>query len=217
MMIRSAVLMSCLACAFSAAAATPAATPSGAAAGSPTAAPAGAPSGAAIAPPLDTAELDRRLQAAQWPADIVRLAEPCLARHGRNACQSPAALLWKQASATARVLAKGDVPLSRSAFMVTDLPEERLPDLRLAALGDVKAAVRLARTYQNGRADSLPANPQRYLGWLQYASQLGDDGAAYELALHYRSSGQPALAAVYEARAIALGYKPPTALDNMRK
>jgi TPR repeat protein len=89
-------------------------------------------------------------------------------------------------------------------------------DVHLAALGDVHAAVRIAETYAHGQ-DASPADQHRHVGWLQYAAQLGDDAASYDLALHFRSTGEPAIAAVYEARATALGYVPPLALDHIRK
>ena len=46
---------------------------------------------------------------------------------------------------------------------------------------------------------------------------LGNGIASYELALHFRNTGQPLLAAQFEARARELGYTPPPDLDNVRK
>ena len=66
-------------------------------------------------------------------------------------------------------------------------------------------------------AAGMPADPNRYEGWLQYAAMLGNDGASYELALHYRRIGQPVLASKYEARAAELGFVAPRALDHNRK
>ena len=57
----------------------------------------------------------------------------------------------------------------------------------------------------------------RYEGWLQFAVALGNGIASYELALHFRSTGQPLLASQFEARARDLGYTPPPDLDNVRK
>jgi len=106
--------------------------------------------------------------------------------------------------------------LYRSAFMDSRLTPDQQSDAHLAALGDARAAVRLAQVYSHG-PDASAADLHRHVAWLQYAAQLGDDAASYDLALHYRSSGQPAIAAVYEARATALGYVPPLALDHIRK
>ena len=86
--------------------------------------------------------------------------------------------------------------------------------MRKAALADKEAAARVARLYREGEA---AANPGRYVGWLQYAAALGNAPASYELAVHYRKSDQPALAAPYEARAEELGFKPPPTLDHIRK
>ena len=52
---------------------------------------------------------------------------------------------------------------------------------------------------------------------MQYASELGNGIASYELALHYRRTKQPQPAARWEARARELGYTPPTALEHTRK
>jgi len=46
---------------------------------------------------------------------------------------------------------------------------------------------------------------------------LGNGSASCELALHYRSLGQPLLASQFKARALALGCTPPHNLDNVRK
>jgi TPR repeat protein len=57
----------------------------------------------------------------------------------------------------------------------------------------------------------------RYAGWLQYATMLGNRDASYELAVHYRRQDQPVLASLYETRAIEMGYNPPRWLDHVRK
>jgi TPR repeat protein len=88
--------------------------------------------------------------------------------------------------------------------------------MRKAALADRDAALRVAhmiRDQENGLAFDI----NRYVGWLQFASALGNGPASYELAVHYRKADQPALAAPYELRAEELGFKAPLALDNVRK
>lgn len=139
------------------------------------------------------------------PADEAQLQRAFANRHGAQ--QALAALQRR------------DVKLLRSAFCDaaddTGLP---LADVRAAARGDAEAAHRIARHYraqrdQPGRAEAL----NRYEGWLQYAAALGQETASYELAVHYRRTGQPIYAAVYEARAVERGFIVPVALDNVRK
>lgn len=159
--------------------------------------------------PDSEAALREQLQQALWPADIVAAAERYLQRYP----QSPFAVQarqWRgQAEFGSRVLAERDVRLYRSAFQPETAPPQPRDELRRAALGDRAAAVRLAH---EARQDT-----PRYLGWLQYAARLGDERASYELALHYRREAQPVLAAVYEARAVELGFVPPRDLDHVRK
>ena len=164
----------------------------------------------------ETADIERQLAEAAWPADIVHLADVCLGRHGRNACETPARQLREQASRTEAILATGQVNLTRNAFLDEELPDSGRADLRLAGLGDPAAALRIARFYQQG-APGAPANARRYIGWLQLAGLLGNGAAAYEVALYFRKEGQPAIAAVWESRAIGLGFQPPAALDQTRK
>ena len=75
---------------------------------------------------------------------------------------------------------------------------------------------RIARLYRDGEG-GVAANVVRYVGWMQYAAALGHAEASYELAVWYRKSSLPALAAPYEARAEELGFKPPPTLDHIRK
>lgn len=163
-----------------------------------------------------TPELRQQLQAATWPADIVRLADCLLDRQPGAASGRETRDLRDRAAASDRLLHSNEVQLQRAAFTATDLPPERQQDLRGAARGDPESALRLARFYERGN-DQVPADRYRYLGWLQFASLLGSDAASYEVALYYRREGQPSMAAVYETRAISLGYVPPPALDNVRK
>jgi hypothetical protein len=170
----------------------------------------------AAADPTDgEAALRAQLDSALWPADIVRLAE----QYRRQFPDGPAAAaaeLWRERAAESmRVLGRNDVRLHRAAFRPAEPAEDWAADLRLAALGDRGAAVRLAhraRVNEDGQAMA-----HRYVGWLQYATQLGDERASYELALHFRQQAQPVLAARYEELALNLGYQPPVALDNLRK
>jgi TPR repeat protein len=160
--------------------------------------------------------LHQELQQAVWPADIVRLADQYLSRYPAGNWAGDANALRERAGMTAVVLKRNDVRLYRSAFQPAAEDTRLREDLRRAALGDAAAAVRLARLYQRGEG-GLPQDMNRYVGWLQYASMLGDDRASYELALHFRRESQPVLAAKYEARAVELGFTPPRDLDHFRK
>jgi TPR repeat protein len=171
---------------------------------------------AAPTSPESEGALRQELQQAVWPADIVRLADQYLSRFPAGNWAGDASTLRERAGMTAVVLKRNDVRLYRSAFQSSAEDSGVREDLRRAALGDAAAAVRLARLYQNGEG-GLPQDSNRYVGWLQYASMLGDDRASYELALHFRRESQPVLAAKYEARAIELGFVPPRTLDHFRK
>ena len=160
--------------------------------------------------------LRQELQQAVWPADIVRLADQYLSRYPSAAWAGSASTLRERAGMTMVVLKRNDVRLYRSAFQpATDVAATQ-EDVRRAALGDIAAAVRLAHLHQRGDA-GMTQDMNRYVGWLQYASMLGDDRASYELALHFRREAQPVLAAKYEARAVELGFTPPRDLDHVRK
>lgn len=161
-------------------------------------------------------ELRQQCDMATWPADIVRLCDRTLSSEPAATDAPSVAAIRDLAAQTARILGSNAVKLQRGAFHAPELTGNRRLELRQAALGDADAAIRLARLYQHGFA-SLPADAYRYLGWLQFAAALGSDNAAYELALFYRRTGQPALAAMYETQAVALGYSVPLALDHIRK
>jgi predicted outer membrane protein len=151
-------------------------------------------------------------QRAVWPGDIVRSAEAYLRQYpkGPEAARVETARL--HAAHAWKLVRSNEVSLYRAAF-THENPQIRR-ELRDAALGDRGAAVRLAHA-QLPAADARSA--LRYVGWLQFASQLGDERASYELALYFRRTDQPLLAARYEARAVSLGYEPLAALDNTRK
>lgn len=163
-------------------------------------------------------ELRQAMQEALWPADIVRLSGDYLRQYPGGNWADAARALHERSSASAQVLGRKDVRLYRTAFQVTPDAPEFKDDIRKAALGDQDAAIRLARAQQRADEGADPATANsRYVGWLQYAAMLGHQKAAYELALHFRKQDQPVLASQYEARAVALGYTPPTVLDHVRK
>lgn len=161
--------------------------------------------------------LRQTMQEALWPADIVRAARDYLQQYPQGNWADAARALLERAGPGVQALSRKDVRLFRSAFQQVPSSPEFEADLRKAALGDVAVAFRLARHYQRGGDTDAATAGSRYIGWLQYAAVLGHQNAAYELALHFRQQDQPALASQYEARAVALGYTPPTVLDHLRK
>lgn len=161
----------------------------------------------------DESTLREQLQQALWPADIVGAADRYLQRYPQSPFAAQARQWREQARSGVRVLAERDVQLYRGAFQGSTADAAQRDELRRAALGDRTAAVRLARAARQ----ATPPDTPRYIGWLQYAAQLGDERASYELALHYRRDAQPVRAAVYEARAVELGFVPPRDLDHVRK
>jgi hypothetical protein len=119
----------------------------------------------------------------------------------------------------ARILARQDVRLYRSAFQSTpDMQDDQKRDIAKAGRGDKDAAARLGRWHLR-KPEALRSRTEtgRYEGWMQFASALGNGIASYELALYYRRSDQPHLASLFEGRARELGYTPPPSLDNTRK
>lgn len=164
--------------------------------------------------PVPTTESTLRLAAQQalWPADIVRLSADYLRLYPQQPWAADADRIHQRARWTAGLLQQADVQLYRSAFDARGGSAEHTDELRLAALGDPAATWRIAQ-----RLPARDGSLRRHVGWLQYAASLGSDEAAYALALHYRRDAQPLLAARYEARAIALGFQPPPALDHRRR
>ena len=165
-------------------------------------------------PAAEAAEqgLRQALQTATWPSDLVRLADEYLQHFAHRPGAAEAVDIRRRAAITAQLLRNDGVQLFRSAFA---LPSERglaPDDLRQAALGDASAALRLARQPQgNGGAGSAQ------VGWLQLAAELGEQRAAYELALHFRRKAQPLMASQYEQRAAQLGFPALPSLDHARK
>ncbi len=169
--------------------------------------------GAAALDPVDAeSTLRQATQQALWPADIARLSADYLRRYPQQGWAADADRLHQRAAFTADLLQQADVQLFRQAFDARGASAEQADDLRLAALGDPVASWRIAQ-----RLPARDGSLRRHVGWLQYAARLGSDEAAYALALHYRRDAQPLLAARYEARAIALGFQPPLALDHRRR
>ncbi len=171
---------------------------------------------AAPYPPPPEPALAQELQDARWPADIAVIAERYVASYPVGPSAAAARAELERARNTRRLLERSDIRLYRGDFLARDAAPTLYDDVRKAALADKEAAGRVARLYRDGEG-GIPANPSRYVGWLQYAAALGNAPASYELAVYYRKSDQPALAAPYEARAEELGFKAPTALDNVRK
>ncbi len=156
----------------------------------------------------DEAAAWSRLEAAVWPAEVVRLATDFLQRFPQSRLAGSAQVARDGAAEAAQILRRNDVRLFRSAFQPGDWTPEQAADLLKAGRGDKDAAARLGRLAREG---------ERFEGWMQFAAALGNGIAAYDLALFYRRNGQPQPAAQFEARARALGYTPPPSLDNSRK
>ena len=149
-------------------------------------------------------------QTALWPADIARLAAAYVERFPQQSWAGEAEAQQVRARRTAELLRQPTVQLFKRAFASPEAQTHDAGLLRQAALGDPGAALTLAQqTAQLGDA-------RQSTGWLQLASELGSERAAYALALQYRRSAQPWLASQYEARALALGFQPPTALNHQR-
>lgn len=168
----------------------------------------------------DEGQLRDRLEQTLWPADIVRVASDYLRAYPQGQAAPAAREMLSGAESAMRALQRNDVHLYRTAFRENVAPnadaQSVKEDMRRAALGDPAAAMRLAHRHQRGEG-GLAADLNRYVGWLQLASVLGDEHASYELALYFRKENQPVLAAEYEARAQELGFELPTVLDHVRK
>ncbi len=164
------------------------------------------------APDATEPALRQALLRTLWPADIVQRSDDYLRRYPDHAGAAEVLTQRRLASETAGLLRRNDVELFRTAFVAQSPDGPAVDDLRRAALGDADAAFKLAQQPLLQGTVS-----RRKVGWLQYAALLGNDRAAYALSLHYRRESQPLLAAQFEARALALGFQPPAALDNARK
>jgi hypothetical protein len=178
------------------------------------------PEAAEAAPPprfatRNEAEDWNQIETAVWPADVLRLAGDFLGHHPGSRLAGSAQVAREGAREAAQILRRNDVRLFRSAFVPAEGAAPTADsDIFKAGRGDKDAAARLARQF---RRQAQAGDDGRYEGWLQYAAALGNGIASYELALHYRRTSQPLLAAQFEARARELGYTPPPSLDNKRK
>ena len=159
--------------------------------------------------------LRQDLQTARWPADIVRAAERYVAGYPQGPSAAAARSMLDLARQSARALDR-NVRLYRGDFQLEGSVSAVGEDVRKAALADREAALRVAHMIRD-RENGVEFDINRYVGWLQFASALGNGPASYELALHYRKADQPALAAPYELRAEELGFRAPPSLDNIRK
>ncbi|MBA4108126.1 MAG: hypothetical protein C0487_00820 [Leptothrix sp. (in: Bacteria)] len=174
----------------------------------------------AASAPFQPAESEQALGQAMleatWPADIAQLAATYLERYPQSSGAATARRLKEQAAKPQLVLARTDVRLYRRAFVVAASTPQLAQDSHQAALGDHVAAMRMSQAHQRGERGA--AKDERLaLGWLQYAAVLGNDQAAYDLAVYFRQQNQPAVASQYEALAVALNHPFPNALDHIRK
>lgn len=159
--------------------------------------------------------LRKNLEDARWPADIVRAADRYLLGYPKGPLAAAARSMLDQARLSARALDR-NVRLFHGDFQIDGASPAFAEDVRKAALADPEAALRVAHMIRDRESDGA-SEINLYVGWLQFASALGNGPASYELALHYRKADQPALAAPYEMRAEELGFLAPTSLDNIRK
>ena len=164
----------------------------------------------------DESKLWSELQQSSWPLDVQRIAEEYITRFPHSELRGGAEVAREGAHQAVEALSRNDVRLFPNAFRPDTHEPLVLDEVRKAARGDKDAAARLARMYLRGENGIAP-DRNRYEGWLQFASALGNGIACYELAVHYRRLGQPVLAAQFEARSRELGYTPPPTLDNFRK
>ena len=156
------------------------------------------------------------LQATVWPPDVVKLADRYLQRWPDSKLAGGAEVMREGAKDAAAILRRNDIRLFRRSFEPhAGADKDYQADLLKAARGDKDAAARVGRAWRTDVQSG--AELSRYEGWMQYAAELGNGIASYELALHYRRLDQPQPAARWEARARELGYTPPPSLDNQRK
>jgi hypothetical protein len=181
----------------------------------------GVPAVPPSAPAPGSSEVDeqedwQKMQAARWPADIAKLAGDYLGRHPKSKRAASAEVVLRGANDAAAILQRSNIRLFRSSFVPRDQPRgDELADLVKASRGDKDAAARIGG--RNKTSAPSGSDVSRYEGWLQYAAELGNGIASYDLALHFRASNQPQDAARWEAKAIELGYTPPVSMDNVRK
>jgi Caspase domain len=167
----------------------------------------------------DRAEEDRdwaQLQDTAWAPDLLRAAERFRQRWPGSGRAGATEVLADGARQAAEILRRNDLRLYRRSFEPDAARDAAYnADLKKAARGDKDAAARVGRQWAT--ADLAGAALSRYEGWMQFAAELGNGIASYELALHYRRRDQPQPAARWEARARELGYTPPATLGHYRK
>jgi hypothetical protein len=165
---------------------------------------------------VDEDEWLKKLEQLAWPAEVVQVCEKFLEVRPQSPF-APGVQVSRDGARTAvKALKRSDVRLYRPAFTLTDdMPTDHRQDLLRCGRGDKDAAARMAERFRSFGNSS--ANQSRYGGWMQFSVALGNGIASYELARHFRSTGQPLLASQFESRARDLGYTPPPDLDNVRK
>jgi hypothetical protein len=156
------------------------------------------------------AMLRSQMQLAAWPSSAQQQAEQYLQAFPDGPAASQALAIRERAQKLAEVLSRREVGLYRPAVLESASNQVLAPDVHAAMSGDAKAAMRLAEALKREQ-------PYRYVGWLQLATALGNEHAAYDLALFFRAQGQPAMAAMYETQAVSMGFVPPPVLDHSRK
>lgn len=155
-------------------------------------------------------QLRQAMQEAVWPGDVLKAAERYEQAFPEGSWALAAKVLEMRAQESLAMLSSKDIALYTSSVAHLRVNTE-LGDLaRQALLGDDGAAQKLAHRL-------VKSEPSRAIGWLQWATALGNQKAAYELALHFRTQDQPVLASQYEAKAVALGFEPPSVLDHIRR
>ncbi|CAH0350984.1 hypothetical protein AQB9606_01866 [Aquabacterium sp. CECT 9606] len=175
------------------------------------------PSGEVAFENVDEKTLWKQVEDSYWPGDVVKRADEYLKRFPGGKLAGSAQVAREGATDAAKAMQRNDVRLFKSAFSPKpESPDSLLRELRKAAWGDKDAAARIARMYRQGQ-DGVSTDTNRFEGWMQFASALGNGIASYELALYYRGQDQPLLAAQFESRARELGYTPPPTLDHYRK
>lgn len=156
-------------------------------------------------------ECSQGIQTAMQPARLLRLSEEC----ERDFPASPLGEQSRRIAAGARHA----LDIQRSIGLSGDFFEDSVGDaayrdnLINAVRGDKEAAYRIAVAYKSG-ASGVAANPRRTEQWLQFAAELGNGKAAWELAEIYNYGGLVADAARFEKKAIDLGYQPPVRLPT---
>lgn len=150
-----------------------------------------------------------------WPGDVLKLSRAFAERYPNSRFFSAAQVAADGAADAAKLLSRPDISLYRRDFQLEPtLGESFNEDLRRAARGDKDASARVAERLLPAESSGRAA--QRYEGWMQYAAELGNGIASYDLARYYNERGQPAKAATWASRATQLGYVVPPQLRITR-